>query len=132
MFVDTVAPRLTWKLTGTSIVNTRQHLRVRYADPPPPGLPPSAASGVSKVYVSWGDRTPRTRIGRTTASHVYKRIRTYTITITVTDRAGNTTVVRHRLKIHARPKKHRRHKGKKAHVARAQAQLIFSRPGAGR
>jgi hypothetical protein len=115
VFVDTVAPHATWKLGGTAIVHTRERLRVNYSDLPPPGLPRSAASGVSKVYVNWGDGSPRARIRRTTASHVYPRIRTYTITLTITDRAGNSAVIVHKLKIRPKPKpkKHKkRHKGK--------------------
>jgi hypothetical protein len=118
VFVDTVAPRATWKLHGTSIVNTREQLRVHYFDPPPAGLPGSAASGVATVYVNWGDHSPRARIRRTTASHVYTRIRTYTITLTLTDRAGNRKVIVHRLKIKAKPKPARHHKGKKRGRAR--------------
>jgi hypothetical protein len=117
VFVDTVPPRATWKLRGTPIVKNREQLRVSYADPPPPGLPTSAASGVATVFVNWGDRSPRARIRRTTAAHVYTRIRTYTITITLTDRAGNRTVIVHKLKIKAKPKpkpKPKKHKkGKK-------------------
>jgi PKD domain len=134
IFIDTVAPRATWKLTGTSIVNTSEHLRVAYTDPPPTGLPRTAASGVDTVYVKWGDGSPKARIRRTTASHVYKRIGTYTITLTIQDRAGNTTVITHKVKIKAKPKpkKKKRRKAKKAHTARATArgQLVIDRPGA--
>ena len=132
VFVDTVPPRATWRLSGTSIVNTREQLGVNYVDPPPAGLPKSAASGVSTVYVNWGDHSPRARIRRTTASHVYTRIRTYTITITLTDRAGNRTVIVHELKIKAKPKpkKHKKGKrGRKTSAARARAQLSVLAPG---
>jgi hypothetical protein len=119
VFVDTVPPRATWRLSGSAIVNTREQLRVSYSDPPPPGLPRAAASGVSTVYVNWGDGSPRARIRRTTASHVYKRIRTYTLTLTLTDRAQNRTVIVRKLKIRAKPKpKRHRGKGKKARSAR--------------
>ncbi len=118
VFVDTVPPRATWKLSGPSIVKTRELLRVSYTDPPPAGLPASAASGVATVFVRWGDGSPRARIRRTSASHVYTRIRTYTITITLTDRAGNRTVIVHKLKIKAKPKKHR--KGKRTKKAGAR------------
>jgi hypothetical protein len=114
VFVDTVAPRAAWQLRGTAIVKTREQLRVHHVDPPPAGLPKSAASGVSTVYVSWGDGSPRARIRRTTASHVYTRTRTYTITITLTDRAGNRTVIVHKLKIKPKPKPKKHHKHKKA------------------
>jgi hypothetical protein len=114
VFVDTVAPTAVWKLSGTSIVKTRETLRVSYADPPPAGLPKAAASGVDTVYVNWGDRSPRARIRRSTASHVYTRTRTYVVTITLTDRAGNKTVIVHKLKIKAKPKpKPKKHKHKK-------------------
>jgi hypothetical protein len=120
VFVDTVAPRATWKLRGTSIVNTREQLRVHYVDPPPAGLPVSAASGVATVYVNWGDRSPRARIRRTTSTHVYTRIRTYRITLTLTDRAGNRTVIVGKLKVKAkpRPSKHHKRKGVKRRRAR--------------
>ena len=75
------------------------------------------------MYVNWGDGSPRARIRRTTASHVYKRIRTYTLTLTLTDRAGNRTVIVHRLKIKAKPKPKRHHrKGKKARSVRVAGQ----------
>jgi hypothetical protein len=132
VFVDTVAPRARWKLSGSAIVNTREQLRVTYSDPPPPGLPASASSGVATVYVNWGDGSPQGRIRRANASHVYKRIRTYAITITNSDRAGNTTRIVHRLKVKAKPKprkhKHKHKKARKAadvrHAALAQAQLV--------
>ena len=134
IFVDTVPPTATLRLSGTSIVNTRESLRVAYADPPPPGLPGTAASGVDTVYVRWGDGSPKARIRRTTASHVYKRIRTYTIMLTVTDRAGNRTVITRKLKVKAKPKPKRtkRHgKGKKSHAPQARAHLVVTAPSAG-
>ncbi len=117
VFVDTVRPRLTDTLSGTSVVRTRESVRVTYSDPPPAGLPKSAASGVATVYVNWGDGSPRTRIRRTGASHVYARIRTFTVTFTVTDRAGNRTVVVRKLRIKAKPKP-KKHKGRKSRSAR--------------
>jgi hypothetical protein len=115
VFVDTVAPHASWKLTGSSIVHTRERLRISYTDPPPAGLPKSDASGVSKVFVNWGDGSPPARIRRTAASHVYTRRRTDTITITLTDRAGNQTVIVHTLKIKAKPKPKKHKKGGKPH-----------------
>jgi PKD repeat protein len=107
VFVDTVPPRVSLKISGTRAVGDRIHLTAHYSDPPPPGLPKSAASGVATVFVGWGDRTAPSQIRRTTASHVYKRRHTYTVTVTVTDRAGNKTVVRKRLVIAATGPKHR-------------------------
>lgn len=120
VFVDTVPPQATWKLTGSSIVNTRERLRIAYSDPPPAGQPKSAASGVATVYINWGDGSPPARIRRTTASHVYKRIRSYTITITLLDRAQNKTVIVHKVKIRPKPKPkhHHKHKKKTGHAAR--------------
>jgi hypothetical protein len=128
VFVDTVPPRATWKLSGTSIVNTREQLRISYIDPSPPGLPRSAASGVSTVHVNWGDGSPRARIRRTSAAHVYRRIRTDTITITLTDRAGNTTRIVHKLKIKAEPKPKKRKKGHPAHKKGRTAHTAAQRP----
>jgi hypothetical protein len=109
VFVDTVAPRVSLRFTGSRIVNTAMHLHVTYSDPPPAGQPSSAASGVSKVYVSWG-AGPQARVGRNDAAHTYTRIRTYTVTLTVTDKAGNRTVVARKLKIKAKakPRKHKK------------------------
>jgi len=135
IFIDSIHPRATLKLVGTSIVNTSELLRVAYTDPPPSGYPRSAASGVATVYVKWGDGTPKARIRRATASHVYTRIRTYTVTLTLTDRAGNKTVITHKIKIKAKAKpkkKRKRGKPRKSHAVRAQAQaqLVIKPTGA--
>lgn len=108
VFVDTVHPRVSVKLSGTQVVKTSERIAVSYSDPPPRGLPRSAASGVATVLVSWGDGTV-TRIRRTSARHIYARRRRYTIIVTTTDRAGNRTVVRKTIRITAKPKptKHR-------------------------
>jgi hypothetical protein len=123
VFIDTMPPRANWKLTGTAIVNTREQLRVAYTDPPPAGLPRTDASGVDTVYVKWGDGSRQARIRRTSAGHVYTRIRTYTIRITLTDHAGNTTVITHKVKIRAKAKprkKRKKHRtGRTSHAARA-------------
>jgi PKD repeat protein len=93
---------------------------------------------VNTVDVKLGDGSPKARIRRTTASHVYTRIRTYTIRLTVTDRAGNITVITHKIKVKAKPKPKRKHKhgkARKSHAARApagtQAQLAINPPGGG-
>ncbi len=88
LFVDTLAPVATFTLTGTRKAGSPVHVYIRYTDTPP-GLPPSDGSGVASVTVSWGDRT----VSRTQHSkfHVYKRRGLYLVTVTVTDRAGNTT-----------------------------------------
>lgn len=102
VFVDTVPPLAIVRLTGRRTVELRQTIAVRRSDPPPPGAPSSAASGLASTVVRWGDGT-RVQIGHT-ARHTFKRARTYTVTVTVTDRAGNRTVVTRRLTIKAKPK----------------------------
>ena len=121
VFVDTVKPTVSLTLSGTRAVGYTIHLRARYSDPPPPGLPNSAASGVKTVDVTWGDGSAKSRIRRTTATHVYKRKHTDTVTVTVTDRAGNRTVVKKKLVIAAQPPKHKPHRKKTKKTSRAVA-----------
>jgi hypothetical protein len=47
--------------------------------------------------VRWGDGATST--GGRSSTHVYRRARSYTITVTGTDRAGNRTVVTRTLRI---------------------------------
>ena len=133
VFVDTVAPKASFKLSGSLVVKTRVALRATYSDPPPRGLPKSDASGVRTVVVKWGDGS-QTRIRRTTASHVYTRARTYTVTVIATDRAGNTTVVRKKIKIlaHAPAKRHSKKRGRRASTADRIARMILASSHAGR
>jgi hypothetical protein len=120
VFVDTVPPRVSFTVRGTFIVKTRLRLSVRYSDPPPPGLPASAASGVATVFVTWGDGTTA-RIRRTSASHVYTRTRRFTISITATDRARNVTVVKKTVTIKAKSKHKKKRKGRKPRGHKAAA-----------
>jgi hypothetical protein len=128
VFVDTVKPKLSFTISGTRAVGYAVRVTARYSDPPPPGLPRSAASGVTTVYVNWGDRTPRERIRRTSAIHVYRHKRHYTVTVTVTDRAGNVTVVRKKLVIALTPGRHTPPRGKKKTTRAAFARQVT--PGA--
>jgi hypothetical protein len=115
VFVDTVAPLLTVTGSNSVPVETPVALRLRYRDVPPHGLPTSAASGVEELTIRWGDRTV-THIKPATHRivHSYGRAGRYTITVTVSDRAGNRrTAVRHvRIGKTARPS------GNSHHVAR--------------
>jgi hypothetical protein len=113
VFVDTVAPKVAVKLSGSRIVKTAQQIRVSYSDPPPPGQSKAVASGVAMVTVKWGDGSAQARIRRTTAAHTYRRPRAYTVTVTVTDRAGNATVVTRKLQIKPKPKPKPKKKKKK-------------------
>jgi hypothetical protein len=90
-FVDSLPPVGTFTLTGTQRVNGLLHLRVRYADVQP-GILAADTSGVATVLVKWGDRTSN-RIRVQTATHRYLRTGRYKMTITITDRAGNSTVL---------------------------------------
>ena len=106
VFVDTIAPRPSMRLRGVRIVGQRQTLAVSAIDPPPPGQPSAAASGVAQITVRWGDGTVR-RVSRTSATitHVYRRRGSDTVLVTATDRAGNRTTISRRLTIRPKPKK---------------------------
>jgi hypothetical protein len=102
VFVDTVAPAIRLALTGKLRAKSLVHIYVSYTDAPAP-LSPAVASGIAKVVVSWGDGTHyRISHGK---FHVYARPGRYKMTVTVKDRAGNTTTVVKRLKISGRPVK---------------------------
>jgi hypothetical protein len=109
VFVDTVAPTVAVKLAGRRTVGLRQTIAVTRSDRPPPGAASTAASGLASTVVRWGDGT-RVQIGHT-ARHTFKRARTYTVTVTVTDRAGNRMVVTRKLTI--KPKRKKKPKTKK-------------------
>jgi len=129
VFVDTVAPQISARITGKRIVRSRLHLHVRYADLPPAGVPASAASGVLTVAVNWGDGTVN-RIRRTDSSHVFKRKRLYTVTVIAFDRAGNETVVIEKIRVKPKPKpkpKHRKHKGTRKGSTRHRGRATGSR-----
>ena len=98
VFVDTVAPQLRLRLTGPRTITRPEKATVAYRDLPPAGLPRSDASGVATVFIHWGDGTTQ-RIRRTTATHDYRRARTYRVTVTATDRAGNATTATQRLRV---------------------------------
>jgi hypothetical protein len=100
VFVDTVHPRVSVKLSGRPNTGARQTIVVTRSDPPPPGAPATAASGMGLTRIRWGDGATST--GGRSATHVYRRARAYTITVTATDRADNRTVVTRRLTIKPR------------------------------
>ena len=90
-FVDSLPPVATYTLRGAERVDGLLHLRVRYTDVRT-GVPAADTSGVATVIVTWGDGTSG-RIRVQTATHHYLRAGHYRLTITVTDRAGNRTVL---------------------------------------
>jgi hypothetical protein len=92
VFVDTVQPTDSLTVYGRRLVGSRLHVYVTYGDLPQPSEPRSDASGVAKVVVQWGDRTTVTlRRGFHRSFHAYRRPGRYTVTVTVTDKAGNVT-----------------------------------------
>jgi hypothetical protein len=130
VFVDTVAPQVTVKLSGRRMVALKQTIAVTRSDPPPAGAASAVASGLASTQLRWGDGSDA-QIGHA-ATHTYKRAGTYTVKVTVADRAGNQTVVTRKLTIKPKPKPKPKPKKKKAkkrrHTAhRGRAGLIGSR-----
>ena len=133
IFVDTVPPKATLKLSGTSIVKTRESLRVAYTDPPPAGLPrppprawPRSTSG--GVTAHQGADPPHHRRPRVHArAHVHDHAHAH--------RPGRQHhQITHKIKVKPKPKpkrKKRHRKGKRSHAARVRAQLVIRTPGAG-
>lgn len=94
IFVDTVRPSVTVRVSGTLRSGAVLGLAIRAVDRPPRGLPRRDASGVRSVTVNWGDGT-RCKCRQ----HAYGRPGTYRLTVTATDRAGNARKVVRRLTI---------------------------------
>jgi hypothetical protein len=94
LVVDTFAPRLRLRLTGSPRRRSTQSLTLAYTDPPNPSEPGSAASGVKSVTVNWGDGTKATTSTKLISqTHAYARAGVYELTATVTDKASNTTTL---------------------------------------
>ncbi len=92
IFVDTYPPVVKTKLSRKPQAGKALTLTLRYRDPPNPAEPGSKASGVASETVNWGDRTAVvTGKKLVRPRHVYRRPGGYTVTVTVTDRAGNAT-----------------------------------------
>ena len=101
-FIDSLHPVGTFTLTGAERINGELHLRVRYSDAHT-GVPRADSSGVATVVVKWGDGTSN-RIRVQKATHRYLRAGRYRLTITITDRAGNRTVLSRRIRITTKAK----------------------------
>jgi PKD domain len=116
IWVDTVAPRVSFVLTGRRQVGSSLQIDVTDTDSRPPE-PPAAASGIAEVVVRWGDGSSNQITHR--ASHVYRRPGRHTVTVIVKDRAGNTTTLARQVKIAPRPKpKPKKPKKPKRHTRR--------------
>jgi hypothetical protein len=88
---------------------------ISYGDPPPPLSPAADASGIAKVTLKWGDRTPPVtlKLGRHRSFHTYLKPGRYKVTVTVSDKAGNTTRTVTTVDVKPTPKKKSKKKPKK-------------------
>jgi hypothetical protein len=111
VFVDTIPPLVSFKLTGRLRAGSTLHIYVSDTDAPP-GVPPADASGVATVKLSWGDGT--SYLIKHGKYHVYKRPGHYLVKVKVTDRAGNVTTVERVVKIAHKPVPRRKHRRKRA------------------
>ncbi len=99
-WTDTVAPVVTLTLSRAFQVGTHVHAYVRYDDAPAPE-PPSASSGIGAVLINWGDGT-RMRISHS-QFHAYARAGRYRVSVAVSDRAGNVTLVQRVITVRPKP-----------------------------
>jgi hypothetical protein len=107
VFIDTVPPRVKLRLPKLAQAGSKLSSTLAYSDLPPSGLPRSAASGVAKVLIRWGDGTSSTlKLGTHVTSHVYRRTGRDRVVVTVTDRAGNVTRLSTKLKVERTVPKH--------------------------
>jgi hypothetical protein len=100
VFVDTVPPAAKVTIPARIRFGARAIAGLTYADLPPAGAPASDASGLASAAVGWGDgtTTPLTH-GKRFIGHLYTRARRYTITLVVTDNAGNVTRVTAQIRV---------------------------------
>jgi hypothetical protein len=126
VFVDTHPPLVSFVVTGRRRVGSAVHIAVSATDSSPP-LTPAQASGLTTVQVKWGDGAKY--FIKTGKFHVYKRRRTYIVTVIAKDRAGHRTVLTRQVTIKPKPKpKPKGHKQRNPpkHVAR---QAVWSTLG---
>jgi hypothetical protein len=98
VFVDTVKPKGSFKVTGKPEAGSAVRLTVKDSDGPR-----GRASGIAKVTVYWGDGTPRGQISHT-KTHVYARAGRFRIRVVIQDKAGNTTTLTRVIKVASAPK----------------------------
>lgn len=108
VLVDTLPPTVKLRVRGKFHPKVLLHAFVRAYDTRP-GLPGGQVSGVSHLQVRWGDGSKP--LTRATTTHRYRRTGRFTLTITATDRAGNRTVVKKKIRVVPVPKKKKK-KGK--------------------
>ena len=117
VFVDTIPPIVSVAIIGKLYVHRTVHLTVSATDAPPGVITRAQASGIATIDVRFGDGS-RFFVNRG-KYHAYARTGRYTVTVVVTDRAGNRTTVRDRIRITNKPKPKR--KRKKKHAPKLQA-----------
>lgn len=89
VFVDTVAPVVSFRVSGRRRAHRQITLRVRALDRPA-AQPGARASGLATIRILWGDGSVLREQGQLTqASHVYLHRGRFRIRVRVTDRAGN-------------------------------------------
>jgi hypothetical protein len=106
VFVDRVPPLVKTTVLGTRQVLKRLHTFISYGDPPPALSPAADASGIAKVTVNWGDhsRLVKLKLVNHRSFHTYLKPGRYTVTVTVIDKAGNTTRTVSLVKVKPKPK----------------------------
>jgi hypothetical protein len=100
VWIDATPPQATVALSGPPRVGRTLRASVATADLPPVSEPGARESGVREVTIKWGDGTSaRLRRGRVRLSHAYVRTGRFTITVRVSDRAGNTATTKKTVRI---------------------------------
>jgi len=116
VFVDSVAPRITARVTGSSYLGATLTTSATALDRPPL-LPATDGSGVRTLTLKWGDRTRTVSLARVRrAVHVYRRTGRYHVTITAVDRAGNQTIVTRTVSVKPKPKPKKKRKTHRHHA----------------
>jgi hypothetical protein len=99
VFVDTVPPQVSFRLSGHRRAHRSLTLRLHAADRPA-GEPGAKASGVATVRILWGDGSELVVDGNLkAAAHVYLHRGVFRIRVKVTDRAGNRATASHTVRI---------------------------------
>jgi hypothetical protein len=99
VFVDTVPPRVSFRLSGRRRAHRSLTLHLHAVDAPA-AQPGAKASGVATMRILWGDGSELVLDGNPkTAVHVYAHRGVFRIRVRVTDRAGNRTTVSRTVRI---------------------------------
>ena len=89
VLIDTVKPRVSFKLTGALTPGGPVAINLQYTDHPP-GV--RISSGVGSIVVQWGDGSvSHLAVGQNRRVHVYHRRGSFRVRVIVADRARNTT-----------------------------------------